>query len=133
MDSIPRECLRENVELFKYRNSISIPPLGMIDDLAAIAKCGPESMILNDIINEKINMKRLEFNQTKCAKLHISKEDKKVCRKTGEEETNERNVQCVLLEVQDCEMKRVDNEKYIGDVISSDGSNDANISRRRCL
>ena len=30
-------------------------------------------------------------------------------------------------------MKRADNEKYIGDVISSDGSNDANISRRRCL
>ena len=108
-------------------------PLGMIDDLAAIAKCGPESVILNSIINAKINLKQLEFNQSKCLKLHISKEDKKMCRKAGEEEPLARNVQCVFLEVQECEMKSADNEKYIGDFISSNGSNDANISRRRCL
>ena len=81
MDSIPRECLRDQVELFKYRNVISIPPLGMIDDLGAIAKCGPDSVILNAIINAKINMKRLEFNQTKCVKLHISKNERKLCEK----------------------------------------------------
>ena len=70
MDSISRECLRENVEMFMYRNVISIPPLGMIDDLGAIAKCGPDSVIMNAIINAKINMKRMEFNQTKCVKLN---------------------------------------------------------------
>ena len=43
MDSIPRECLRENIEMFKYRKAVSIPPLGMIDDLGAIAECGPKS------------------------------------------------------------------------------------------
>ena len=30
-------------------------------------------------------------------------------------------------------MRSVENEKYIGDVISHDGSNDANVSRRKCL
>ena len=41
MDSIPRECLREGMELFKYRNAVSIAPLGRIDDLASISYCGP--------------------------------------------------------------------------------------------
>ena len=82
MDSISRECLSDNVEMFKYRNAVSIPSLGMIDDLAAIAKCGPESVILHSIINAKINMKKLTFKQTKCKKLHISKENKKKILKT---------------------------------------------------
>ena len=90
MDTIPRECLRDQVELFKYRNVISIPPLGMIDDLGAISKCGPESVILNAIIIAQINMKKLEFNQTKCVKLHISKNARKLCK--GDEE----NVMCIL-------------------------------------
>ena len=42
-------------------------------------------------------------------------------------------VKCVFLEVQDSEMKSADSEKYIGDVISSSGSNEANISRRRSI
>ena len=133
MDSIPRECLRDNVEMFRYRNAVSIPPLGMIDDLAAIAKCGPESVILNSVINAKINMKRLEFNQSKCVQLHICKEDKKQCSKSGGDDLKPRNVRCVLLEVQETEMKSGGNEKYIGDIISANGSNDANIARRRSL
>ena len=59
MDSIARECIRDNLDMFKYRNVISIPPLGMIDDLAAIARCGPESVVLNAVINAKINLKTL--------------------------------------------------------------------------
>ena len=119
MDSISRECMRNNIEMYKYRNAVTIPPLGMIDDLAAIGKCGPQSVILNAIINAKINMKKLNFNQTKCGKLHISKET--------------RNVKCVFLEVQDEEMMAGDQEKYIGDFISSNGSNVANIPRRRSI
>ena len=62
MDSISRECIRDNVGMYKYRNAVSIPPLGMIDDLAAIAICGPESVILSAVINAKINMKKMVFN-----------------------------------------------------------------------
>ena len=129
MDSISRECIRDNVGMYMYRNVVTIPPLGMIDDLAAIAKCGPDSIILNAVINAKINMKRLEFNATKCVKLHICKESRNLCPKT-ERGLEIRNVKCVFLEAQDSEMKSVSDEKYVGDVISSTGSNDANISRR---
>ena len=76
MDSISREMLRDGVDMFKYRNAVKISPLGMIDDLGAVAKCGPQSVIMNAIINAKINMKRLEFNQAKCVKLNICKDDR---------------------------------------------------------
>ena len=130
MDSIPRECLRDNLDMFKYRNAVTIPPLGMIDDLAAVAKCGPQSVILNAVINAKINMKRMEFNQSKCKKLHICKAERTNCSKAGINSSKS-----AFMEVQECEMNIADNEKYIGDVISSNanGSNDANIDRRRSV
>ena len=51
----------------------------------------------------------------------------------GGEESNVRSAKCVFLEVQDVEMKSAEKEKYIGDIISSDGSNDPNISRRSSI
>jgi hypothetical protein len=94
MDSISKECIRDNPEiLYKYRNVVSIPPLGMIHDLGAVARCGPESVILNAVINAKITMKKLEYNKTKCVKLHICKENRKLCPK--DEEAQSRNVRCV--------------------------------------
>ena len=128
MDTIPRECLRDQIEMFKYRKAVTIPPLGMIDDIGTIAQCGPQSVILNAVINAKINMKKMEFNQSKCVKLHVSKEERKDCSKS---EANVKNVKCVFLEVQEAEMRIAEKEKYIGDIISSNGSNDANIAKRR--
>ena len=130
MDSIARECLADGVEMFQYRNAVTIPPLGMIDDLATIAYCGPQSVILNAVINAKVNMKKLEFNKNKCVKMHVSKADRKKCTVN---QPNARDAKCVFLEVQDFEMKLEENEKYVGDVISCNGINDANISRRKSI
>ena len=116
------------MEMYKYRNAITIPPLGMIDDLGAVAKCGPQSVIINAIINAKINMKRLEFNQSKCVKLHVCKDERKGC-----SESNAKNVNCTLLDVQNSEMRMSREEKYAGDMVSANGSNDPNISRRRSI
>ena len=114
--------------MYRYRGAVSIPPLGMIDDLAVVGKCGPQSVIVNAVIDAKINMKKLEFNQTKCVKLHICKDNSNMCTKSV---SGVRGVRCVFLEVQETEMKKADTEKYIGDVISDTGSNDANIARRK--
>ena len=43
----------------------------MIDDLAAIAKCGSDSVELNAIVNAKIKSKFLEFGVGKCFNLHV--------------------------------------------------------------
>ena len=85
------------------------------------------------VINAKINLKKLEFNQTKCVNLHVSKDDRKKCSPSGVESERMRNVKCVFLEVQDCVMRTADNEKYIGDIVSYNGSNDANVARRVSL
>ena len=57
MDSISRECLRDDIGLYKYRGAIRFSPLGMIDDLACVAKCGFDSVELNAIVNGKMNVK----------------------------------------------------------------------------
>ena len=126
MDSIPRDYLKEKIEMFKYRNAISIPPLGMIDDLASVAYCGYQSVKMNATINAKIDLKKLELNKKKCVKLHVSKSDRKNC--------NIQNVRkCLFLKIEESDMREENDEKYIGDIVSASGSNDANISRRRSI
>ena len=119
-----------SVDMFRYRGAVSIPPLGMIDDLATVTYCGSDSVTMNALINAKVSMKKLEFNQSKCVKLHVAKAERKTCGNTG---ARAGNAKCVYLEVQDSEMRDAEQEKYVGDVISNTGSNDANVSRRKSI
>ena len=105
MDSIARECIRDDIGLYKYRGVLRISPLGMIDDLACVAICGFDSVQLNAIINGKINSKRLQFNSDKCVKLHVSPNEKKKCCKTNA--------------VQDSTMREDTTEKNIGDMMQT--------------
>ena len=43
----------------------------MIDDIAGVATCNDDSVILNSIINTKIETKKLQFNQNKSVNMHI--------------------------------------------------------------
>ena len=63
MDSVSRECIRDDLGLYLYRGVLRLSALGMIDDLACAAKCGFASVKINAIINWKINAKRLQFNK----------------------------------------------------------------------
>ena len=72
----------------------------MIDDLACVALCGFDSVQMNAVINGKINAKRLEFNQDKCVKLHVSKNQNKNCCRTKLGSSDQVSVSCVQLEVQ---------------------------------
>ena len=112
--------------MFKYRNAISIPPLGMIDDLASVAYCGYHSVKINATINAKIDLKKLQLNKKKCVKLHVSKLDRKNCNKQSVRK-------CAFLKIEESDMREENDEKYIGDIIAASGSNDANISRRRSI
>ena len=57
--------------MYYYKDVCGVPPLGMIDDISGIAKCQEQSVILNAIINAKIESKKLEFNWKKCRNMHI--------------------------------------------------------------
>ena len=59
-------------------------------------------------------MKKLELNANKCHKMHLG--------------GNDRN--CPEVHVHDEAVKDVEQDKYLGDVISKDGKIDKNISAR---
>ena len=65
INTLGRYCYTYNTGCYLYRNAFNIPPLGMIDDIAAISECGDESIVLNSIINAKIETKKLQFNLKK--------------------------------------------------------------------
>ena len=89
----------------------------MVDDLAAVATCGADSIEINSYINSKIKCKKLNFSESKCKKLHISRQ------KSNKSE-------CSNLEVENSDMKQSEYEKYLGDYIASYGSNNKNIEER---
>ena len=61
VDTLGRDCYLYNEGLFLYKNCVTVPPLGMCDDVASIARCGIDSIKTNAIINAKIESKKLEF------------------------------------------------------------------------
>ena len=120
VDELGKECMESGEHLYKYKDCVDVSTLAMIDDLAAISKCGPEATALNTFINEKIKAKKLEFGPTKCVKLHVKGKKKDYeCPILISETLSKKSV-----------MERVDTVKYLGDYVSSDGSNTANILAR---
>ena len=114
VDTLGRYCYTYNTGCYEYRNACLVPPLGMIDDIAAISQCSDNSIILNAIINTKIETKKLQFNYKKCVNMHVGKNKEK----------------CHSLKVHEKQMLETDEQKYLGDIVSSSGSNNQNIKDR---
>ena len=192
IDEIGKECLENEKYTYNYKGEVAIPPLIMLDDLACIAECGPNSAMANSYISFKTNSKKLQFGAGKCAKMHIGKsleqhkciplyvenwveremESDRECQICGETLDGKRQVddpkenhrikkgiKCKKCEscfeskeisrdhtkVQDCDsieikladafsgeekMESKDNERYLGDIIATDGRNIKNIQAR---
>ena len=110
----------------------------MVDDLACISTCGVDTVKTNSYINTKTNLKKLQFGEDKCHKMHIGKE-KDYCPElyidTWKMELRE-NFETKIEEEKDVfdvevEMEDSDEEKYLGDLITSDGLNKKNINARK--
>ena len=120
IDRIGKVCSEMGPSLFKYKGFVNIIPLAMVDDILGIAPCGLKSIAMNTLINTHIEMKRLTFHtpdangKTKCHKMHIGSNNKF----------------CPKLQVHGTDMIEVESDVYLGDEISSDGSNKRNIDRK---
>ena len=69
VDTFGKECVHKRKYLYEYKDEVGIPPLAMVDDLALISKCGLDSVLINGYINQKTNIKKLQFgvdSATKC-------------------------------------------------------------------
>ena len=56
IDSLGKEAIEDDDDLlYKYKDTVSIPPLGMINDVLAITECGVKTIKMNAIIQNKVN------------------------------------------------------------------------------
>ena len=92
----------------------SIPPLSLIDDVIAISECSTNSIEVCATVKTKFEGKQLEFGAKKCHQIHVGKLAKS----------------CRTLNINTCEMNKSTSERYLGDILSSDGKNDLNVTDR---
>ena len=140
VDTIGKECLEEGKHLYYYKNSVPIPPLGMVDDLFTISTCGYKTALMNQFINTKTGMKKLQFGTAKCVKLHVGKtHDENFCKDLFVDgwkvdvSTDAITGKCVQTEnfVGPEQMGEKYEQMYLGDIISADGSHNKNVQARR--
>ena len=115
IDSLGKDCIIENKGLFKYKGCTSIPPLSMVDDVVTISTCGVDSIKVNAIVQAKVETKQLELGHAKCFNMHIGKKSKHLC---------------PSLKVHSTDMLTSERERYLGDILTTNGKIDQNILAR---
>ena len=70
MGQIEKDC---ELKPFLYKNEVEIPKMGFVDDTLDINKCGKEAKDMNKYTNNEINKRKLQLNQDKCKRIHVSK------------------------------------------------------------
>ena len=139
VDTIGKECLEEGKHLYYFKDTVPIPPLGMVDDLFTISTCGYKTTMLNQFLNSKTAMKRLQFGTTKCIKLHVGKTcNEAICPDLFvdgwklEVDTNEAG-KCIQKESFGGQevMEEKTEQVYLGDIISNNGTHQKNVQARK--
>ena len=123
--------------LYRYKNQIAIPPLTMVDDALAVSNCGLDSGLATAHLNAQTNIKKLQYGEAKCHKIHIGKTDV-VCPtntidawkllKQSDEATS--ILDLVDTEINKHEIASVTHDKYLGDILQNSGKNTMNIQDR---
>ena len=109
--------------LYRYKDRVAIPPLGMVDDQICVANCGLDSALATDHLNAQTNIKKLQFGANKCHKLHIGRKCSSCPENSLDTWSLEKphdNVQSVV-ELLDVEGKKhvielVNSDKYLGEI-----------------
>jgi hypothetical protein len=140
VDTMGKECLEEGKHLYYYKDKVPVSALGMVDDLLTISECGYKTTLMNKYINCKTAMKKLQFGTSKCIKMHIGKTcidalckdldvggwkiKVKTDTETGQASRHE------YFAGQE-KMKKKEEQMYLGDLLSADGSHLKNVMHRK--
>ena len=139
VDSLGKESLKPELNPYQYKGKVNVPLLGMVDDMLCISKSGPQTMQMNSFVNVRSAMKRLQFNSDKCHIMHIGKDikefDKMDFYLDGWKLTEVEEVETGVTTTKETfdgeqEVDETENEKYLGQILSRDGSNTANINQK---
>ena len=117
IDTLGKEILQSSEcskSLYMYKDCVKISPLSFVDDCLTITECGPNSVKMNAYMQSKVNTKKLELSELKCFKMHVG---------------SDRSL-CPQLKIHDEVMRSTEQEKYLGDVVSSNTKIDENIKMR---
>ena len=123
---------------YKYKDTIPIGFLGLVDDIVGITEVGYKAQQLNAIINLKIGEKSLRFGAKKCKSMLICKDGKSDLFSDLMVDTwdthYEENPQTGKMELIEnfrglTKIEQTQTQTYLGFVISSSGNNMANIEQ----
>ena len=140
VDTFGKECWEEDKHLYWFKGLVPIAPLGMVDDLLTISECGFKTEQMNQYIRFKTGTKRLQFGTSKCCKMHIGKSrSEQLCKDLfvdGWKEKVETNPETGATSQSDVftgreKMELKQEQLYLGDLVSSDGTHTKNIQLRR--
>ena len=106
---------QDKLPIYTYKDEVEIPPIGYVDDVLTVAKCGNSSVINNSIANAFTESKKLKYGVDKCKQMHVGKN----------------NSICPKLKVHEQDMKKSESETYLGDIITNTANNKKNIQARR--
>ena len=51
IDKLPQKVYTEEALVYKYKGEVHVPPLGMVDDVLTVQKCGATSATINNEVN----------------------------------------------------------------------------------
>ena len=91
----------------------------MVDDVLCVQKCSTNTVKLNSIINSFIEKKKLKLSTKKCHRIHIQNQKEK------------RKTECQKIKVHENEMSNSQEQKYLDELICSNGSVRVTIEERK--
>ena len=139
IDSFGKHCLENQEHIYMYRDKIPIAPFTMCDDLFTVSECGYQTELMAAYINSQSRYNFLQFGLSKCFKLHVGKyKEKFKCQPvlldswTSEEVEDKKTGQIYFQEDYKgkVQIKEVNNEKYLGNKISADGTNKIDLTAK---
>jgi hypothetical protein len=135
MDQIAKDWQKKagNKHIYKYKDSVEVGTLGMIDDLLLIAEAGVQTTIINAFINAEAAARGLQFGVSKCVQLKVnSKKNVYLNNKIKIDEWVQDREDGVVKDVFNgkVETKHVNIQKYLGVMVQHDGKNTATIDMK---
>ena len=127
VDTIGQEC-EESGYRYKYKESLPISLLGLVDDILDVSEAGFKAQQLNALINVKTAEKGLQFGVTKCKSMLIAKDKEHILNsdltvdkwKTVHKDKSEAGEDTILdIYEGQVPIAKTDEQKYLGFVLSS--------------
>ena len=66
--------------LYKYKNEVPVPILGMVNYVLNVAKCTEQVVLSNSTINTFMEQNKLTLAAGKCSRIHVKRRQENVTR-----------------------------------------------------